>query len=406
MKLKSILIVAILILFIGAFTFRDKLADNQPVSSSFVDSGEEEKPKIPDPSPDVVPPTPTSPSPPAPTPTPPPVPTSPPAPTPTPEPSVAGCAELYAGHNNANANRINLVFEGVKYSNLNDFLKVIRNFVDLNSVNSQPGLLGQEPFRSNKHLFNFWYVDEINTCYKRNASCGEVAIDFFNVCQLPNKYYIRLFNRFDPDGVESWNPDLREPWIWAITPNINNAPAVNARHFLVHEFGHFFSSPSLNSTYWGLRDEYGGETRALEYDFFRRAGKILPNIYIDQETTTRSQCLEGAPWREFIGDGCGQPGVVDCVESYTQPEIDPREYESVQCRAGVPLAECYREVSCFEGAMRVEKNVFRPTFKSIMDTINPLHLEVGFNLPSQQHLCRIIKTQLGTVGGVCPDLLN
>jgi hypothetical protein len=65
----------------------------------------------------------------------------------------------------------------------------------------------------------------------------------------------------------------------------------------VHEFGHLFA---------GLRDEYRkpnpGEDELATY----------ANCYLG-ETRNAENCLENAPWKDFIGDGCGEDGIIDCT---------------------------------------------------------------------------------------------
>lgn len=88
------------------------------------------------------------------------------------------CKELYPGHNNPNANRINLIFVGVGQPSIADVIDKGKRIVDLNHEffdnpgmqlsGEQPGLAELRVYNDcrnsndcNMDKFNFWYIDRI-----------------------------------------------------------------------------------------------------------------------------------------------------------------------------------------------------------------------------------------------------
>ena len=320
------------------------------------------------------------------------------------------CRPLYSNHNSISERRFNFVFEGVNFQNTDTLLEIIKTFIDLDSADALPGLFGQEPFMSNENLFNFWYIDEINTCDNiSDTTCNNQAVEYYNICNFEHKFYFRFFHKDSTPWVPYLGvPNQNELWIWAFKPRVGNEPLMNIRRYIVHEFGHSFNSYNLDSTHLNLLlDEYGGIREYPNYDYILRegpwAGKIFPNVYLNESTTTIEDCKENSIWNDLIGDGCGEDGIIDCILDYTPPEISPRVYESIVCREGYP--DCYKEISCFESALGYEKGVFRPTYKSIMNN-GPEAYPSGFNLASQRHFCRTFKSEIDNCGGSCNNLIS
>lgn len=319
------------------------------------------------------------------------------------------CKPLYEDHNSLSGERFNFVFEGVGYRNMDELLQILKTFIDLNPNDSGQGLLGQEPFKSNKNLFNFWYIDNINECYDIfNPDCQPKAIEFYYYCNFTHKYYVRLFDT----NLVPWIPNLNvtnqnDLYIWTFNPQMTGFTLNNTRDFLLHEFGHLFQTNNLDPKYAPLLlDEYDGRQSYINYSWVLRdspwAGKIIPNIFVDENVHTIEECKQKTHWKDLIGNGCGAEGIIDCISVYTPPS-SPTDSEVIICESEHP--DCYKEVSCFEGGLLHTKGAFRPTFDSIMkSTIGSAKL--GYNLPSQRHLCRIIKSELGTCKGVCEQFIT
>ncbi len=245
------------------------------------------------------------------------------------------CKPLYNCHNGENVEeRFNFVFEGVAFEDKNEFLDIIKNFMDLNSTDFNPGLMGREPFKSNTNLFNFWFINKINNCDDPTVDCGVVAKEFYNYCDLPHKYYFRFFD----ENSTPWSSDASGPWDWPFTPRPWGQLLEHNRGFLMHEFGHAFSSKNLEDVYAPLLlDEYGfSQWKYPNYDTLLKAAnlseKILPNIFFINKSTTLEDCRQNAPWKDLIGNGCGEEGIVDCILEYEPPEIEPIHYENITCK--------------------------------------------------------------------------
>ena len=117
------------------------------------------------------------------------------------------CMGLIEGINNPYENRINIVFVGHFYSDINYFKLIAEKFVDYSGEGYEVksyatthgdgrifGFLGTEPYKSNKNLFNFWYIDKIFNGEKNEDYCPSDFTDFEEVCDFNNKYTITLCN--------------------------------------------------------------------------------------------------------------------------------------------------------------------------------------------------------------------
>jgi len=179
--------------------------------------------------------------------------------------------ELIPGHNNSNADRINLVFVGIGYDNMNQFLTVANRdiaydgnaIIDSLSIEKiKLGLFAIEPFKSNKNKFNLWYYPQIWVGpsngipspfafiqkYRDEPSAGKkdfglkyVSYMFFtNPDAEPQSFAI-------PGNITSLNKLIKEDIIFGYSallryPNIDDGMPV-----LAHELGHAL---------FNLRDEY------------------------------------------------------------------------------------------------------------------------------------------------------
>src|SRR3989344_6577396 len=69
------------------------------------------------------------------------------------------CVPLIRNHNNLNENRINMIFVGLNYENVNQFKNRILETLNVNG--GSPGFFAEAPFANNQNKFNFWYITEI-----------------------------------------------------------------------------------------------------------------------------------------------------------------------------------------------------------------------------------------------------
>ncbi len=213
---------------------------------------------------------------------------------------------------------------------------------DIDKEGDNDGLLSVEPFKSNKDKFNFWYVDQtvpysrckeqessqFFACYDKLLEANALAAN----CIVPNKYVIYTI-------ADYFRSSAGDKVYLSSAIDRLDAPYVDQARVFVHEFGHQFGD---------LADEYI-ETSGSVWNEISQSGRL--DCYVPSPAT-ETMCLQNAPWKEFIGNGCGKEGLTDCNEK----------------------DEFYNnEVGCFEGCSLTEFGIFRPTRNSIMrcHTCNP-----------------------------------
>jgi hypothetical protein len=266
------------------------------------------------------------------------------------------CKELIPGHNNAAADRLNLVFAGINYldggqipgvgpvTGVDLVTMVGEEFVD--------ALFTFEPYNGQKQKFNFWYVDEIGFTVDKPAS-GEprdglrVGRTLTRECGVQNIYAYHLYNN---NFRSSAKPGPGGYVFWSVPfSTIRNEFGLHSKIATgVHETGHLIGL---------LGDEYITFTTSVgtisNWLFFKGPNSFRDSQDFSQDgDTTVAECLQDTHWKEMIGNGCGQEGIVDCFES-----IEP-----VRCKENM---QCWDEVSCFEGAW-YKYDIFRSTYNSIM----------------------------------------
>ncbi|MCA9496752.1 MAG: hypothetical protein KC589_07420, partial [Nanoarchaeota archaeon] len=149
------------------------------------------------------------------------------------------CKEVSPGHNDAGADRVNIVFVGLSYTDKNKFISDIEKMVDLNQSLPGIGLAELEVYKNNMDKFNFWFIDNIFTPIgDPSSSCTSCSNpESNNFCtNLPNKYVANVCDTsFRPCayfGGTSYN-----------TVRYYSQPTYS----FMHEFQHQFP---------GLADEY------------------------------------------------------------------------------------------------------------------------------------------------------
>jgi hypothetical protein len=186
---------------------------------------------------------------------------------------------------------------------------------------------------------------------------------------------------------------------------ITEFPVEGVIESFVHESGHLIGH---------LWDGYRVFGDTLLYPFDQIGEWSSRNAFIDIEKLKRGEdatvedCLAKTHWKGMIGDGCGSPGVVDCIDSFSQQEetqicldksspyykqlcqgghFQCRRQWNEQCMSstnlrqnGYPICKdgtfnCWLEVYCYEGAAYKE-DMFRPTYSGLMNS-PPLE-EVAF----------------------------
>ncbi len=110
------------------------------------------------------------------------------------DPSI--CAELFPGTNNAAADRINVVFVGMLFSDKNQFIQYAQNSVDYYGTLPGTGIDELAVYKDNKNKFNFWYINKILTNASPITSCTQCSSsETSQYCTgLTNKYVINMCN--------------------------------------------------------------------------------------------------------------------------------------------------------------------------------------------------------------------
>jgi hypothetical protein len=230
------------------------------------------------------------------------------------------CLELIPNQNLESENRMNIVFVGHYFDNMNEFVEIAQKYVDfagegypanvdlqLNDLNKIFGFLGIEPFKSNKNLFNLWYVDDIYDNIKKESICPTDATDLELACPSENSIIINMCN-YDARG---WNnfalfsdgtPERNEIGIGIKDADGN--PGIMEISTINHELGHSIGH---------LAEEYSSDY----YDF-----SFEPNC---AASITEAQDW----WSDQIGDGCGEENIVDCeYNCYEEGTCEPGEYST------------------------------------------------------------------------------
>lgn len=245
------------------------------------------------------------------------------------------CNAVIPGHNQADYERANIIFVGFNL-NEEDFLSLLPLFVDYNGtgftttieekhkiqteegievftetgIKTFYGLLGTDPFRSNKNKFNFWYIEPIQPLQpipepELGNSCGVGEIARYCIsqveqtCGLKNIYPVYICNTtLSCASYGSWSSNkayIDNPY--SLRGKLNPYSI----RTIVHEFGHSFG---------GLRDEYFGITGKGD-------SPGPPNCAPDLPTA-------GEWWGDLLGQGEGDLAVgfyEGC--SYTPDNIRP-----------------------------------------------------------------------------------
>ncbi|MFA6553975.1 MAG: M64 family metallopeptidase [Candidatus Paceibacterota bacterium] len=239
------------------------------------------------------------------------------------------CKAVYSQNNidNVNENKFNLVFVGSGYSNVigesfsEVFTKVSSKLIDLNAIGH--GLFSIDPFRGNKDLFNFWYIDKsypLEQCTLINNSCPrEDILKLAENCQYPNSYVVEVHDRnaYDQEvGASARSIVVAMPYFKFSDPT-QFADIDSLQRTFVHEFGHTFSD--LGDEYV-LFPEQKSTPVQINIQKLKSIFQAQKNIFYG----TLNECQKEAPWRNIAGTGC------------------------------------------FEGAGKIGFNAFRPTENSLM----------------------------------------
>lgn len=273
----------------------------------------------------------------------------------------------------------------------------------LDPSGTKGGLFSVGPFRSNRDRFNLLLVDaplsrdvgdlapsadkEAFDAY--STALADIARDGSMACPYPNKRTVAIINK-----------NLTRDFAF-----INELGYVGVPHPLREEHRRQISYLALHEigghAVGGLYDEYVWQNWLPDPRAMRNANVPWLNqcYYVDQrELSCRfefggytcdpppqgvvDRCNREAPWRDLVGNGCGQDGVIDCGER------DPREGLEVKC-------------SFNNGC---SPNDFASAAHTVMGSALAADRSLGFSPYQERLICRKIREVTGSAGGVCADL--
>lgn len=331
--------------------------------------------------------------------------------------------ELIPGHNDKSSNRINMVFINVGFDDIELFKEKVETLTDFYSANQNQlgliggvgydkGIFGVEPFKSNKDQFNIWYVPEKIADVDNEALFLNKIFSFNENYNLNNVERVFVVNNKDYSGSNF----VQGGPTGAISASREQMFPTAALHEFIH-------------TAFKIGDEYPYRARFTSEDGYPANWKIIyppeivpdnfdvanifeqcyytPDItriindirdeqgviqlYYDTYYPTDAgieDCERNAPWRDLIGNGCGQDGVVDCTIESGNPDYP---YE-VKCSMS-------KDISIEDMACHGFGNLMKATPESIMADMNP---KLGPFL--ERLVCRRIRSRTGSVSGICDSL--
>ncbi|MCH8741859.1 hypothetical protein IH779_03075 [Patescibacteria group bacterium] len=330
------------------------------------------------------------------------------------------CLELTSGYNNMNENRIDLVLIGFDYTSLDKFINIIEQAIDFRSEDR--GLFSLEPFKSNKHLFNIWYVATIANTQNQ----AKDTWDYSSLCRNKLGIEDHQFSPQEPLFSEKmftlliFNKEMPASFVYVGENSKCSLEKHNGRcglkglqmgitrdnptksniHDFVHEFAHIFTFPNINEKYrpdeyYEILDEYarfpGAYSSGRDY---MNIVKERSNCFVGTYEACMSQ--ENTLFGDLIGDGCGKDGVIDCcTRDVSVINQGARSCES--CPSCQEDSNYDLEISCYEGCW-VETGIFRSTFRSIMSSRSGSQ---SFGKSNERLLCHQVQYLTGDAKGIC-----
>ncbi len=350
--------------------------------------------------------------------------------------------ELFPGHNNLNdEKRINLVFFNVDYG-MEAFVKIVKGM-----LKKKFGLFEVEPLKSNLNKFNFWYVNQAvqdkNTLWTikpydlihtEGTNLNSLSYDqkLRLGFGLPNlvPIYLTTGESGGVWGVNCWQTYSIK--IYVGKPDLDNClnyfsveectEKLRLDGVLTHELGHklaglgeeyklksFFNNHDFVETF-----HFNYNFGPWKYSYFspylnptedcvlETIGYNLDGYYYCRPNLgATDDCLQNAPWKDLMGNGCGQEGVIDCDENNANHKL---------------------EVTCDNagGGYTKSADIMKPTKVSVMgekEDIFDQICNVGdtnylcdsslnyqgriYGQVNERQICEYLKTNTASVGGIC-----
>ncbi|RME54792.1 hypothetical protein D6777_02630 [Candidatus Woesearchaeota archaeon] len=140
-------------------------------------------------------------------------------------------------------------------------------------------------------------VSELSSCYQ-SLTQGDLAVFDINNNNCIDHTELQYFNKFDLCQEKAF--------FFGICENDNEerlnyiCSSQRTGPTLAHEISHFF----------GLGDISFPSSNVIDNENLNPQIGTYPNCYA---SSSQTDCESNAPWRWLLGNGCGQPGVIDCT---------------------------------------------------------------------------------------------
>lgn len=306
-----------------------------------------------------------------------------------PQINYANCNPLFENQNSNDLNKVNLLFISIG----EDQSLVKKLAVEF--ITGKFGIFSLEPFLSNQNKFQFWYSDkQINDLNDITAletiayklGTGELttgtlpyAEKIKQSCYLPNRQIVYITKDPNLFGLKCADAYIN---IYSGRDELENCMKTESEDYCIskipyaavfsHEFGHQISNLSEEYTSDKVYDvpSYFGKYKQIlgvSNDFGVQQTYYSPYVnpaedclreyggegsyYCVPNQQVVNDCKTNAPWKNLLGNGCGQDGVIDCDES------DPDYGLEITCdnmgAGSVPFS-----------------TVLKPTKVSIMGSVN------------------------------------
>ena len=205
--------------------------------------------------------------------------------------------EVYPGHNSVSEGRIDLVFVGSGYEFNEEgdpeFKEYLPDLLDLNGEgrHSKGGLFSEEPFASNKDLFNLWYTRTPAKIEFHSEDYCPFVISTACTVPAPSLHQVGLIN--DECGFSYASLGGNSAVVEFPLPESTDDTSLENIRTAIHEIGHMIG---------GIGDEYTKES-----------GSSVPNV----------NCVESEERAELLG---WDSGIWAQGCSYVEENIRPTEY--------------------------------------------------------------------------------
>jgi hypothetical protein len=232
--------------------------------------------------------------------------------------------------------KFNIVFLPVGYSTTQDAENSVKWLLEGKQIYSQyktKAFLDFYPINKYKDKFNFWFVTPLSNSEFESINSGCTQNMFFDACkQLEEETGTKNYNflLYERENIiarnrRSSNACLFGSWgrLGAVidipemgpsrTSSVTEQEIKDVMAANIHEMSH---------TLFLIYDEYvsrRANSPQEDIDFFTALGQRTPRDFkqtffneFKEGIATRNDCLENSLWKDHIGNGCGEDGVIDC----------------------------------------------------------------------------------------------